>query len=59
MAPVIIRAICATRRRKWEEWRCLSFREVRMLVTEEGKVEEKTIGSSETDAAEQACAAFL
>jgi hypothetical protein len=30
-----------------------------MLVTEEGKVEEKTIGSSETDAAEQACAAFL
>jgi hypothetical protein len=58
IAPVNSRPISATRRSQLVEWRCLSFREARILVTE-GKDRVKAIGSSGTKGAEQKCTALL
>ena len=60
--PANVRTILSgTRKSQYEvEWRCLSFREVRVVATEEGNDEENAIGSSGTKKyAEQDCAASL
>ena len=60
IAPVQIRPISAIRTSQEVEWRCLSFREARIVATEEGNDEENAIGSSGTkEYAEQDCAASL
>jgi hypothetical protein len=60
IAPEQIRPISAIRTSQEVEWRCLSFREVRVVATEEGNDEENAIGSSGTkEYAEQDCAASL
>jgi hypothetical protein len=60
IAPEQIRPISAIRTPQEVEWRCLSFREVRVVATEEGNDEENAIGSSGTEEyAEQDCAASL
>ena len=59
IAPVNIRPIFVARRSQYVEWRCLSFREVRMLVTEEGKDRTEAIESSGTKGAEQVRTACL
>jgi hypothetical protein len=60
IAPVQIRLISAIRTSQEVEWRCLSFREARIVATEEGNDEENAIGSSGTKGyAEQDCAASL
>lgn len=58
MAPVKSRPISATRRSQEVEWRCLSFREARIVVTE-GNGDEEAVSSSGGDGAEQNCAASL
>jgi len=58
-APENIRPISATLRSQLVEWRCLSFREARMVVTEDGKDELWVIGSSGRGRAEQNRAASL
>jgi hypothetical protein len=58
IAPVKSRPISAACRSQEVEWRCLSFREARIVVTE-GKVEEEAVSSSGGDGAEQNCAASL
>jgi hypothetical protein len=60
IAPVQIRPISAIWTSQEVEWRCLSFREARIVATEEGNDEEKVIGSSGTkECAEQDCTASL
>jgi hypothetical protein len=58
IAPVKSRPISETRRSQEVEWRCLSFREARIVVTE-GNGEEEAVSSSGGDGAEQNCAASL
>jgi hypothetical protein len=58
IAPVKSRPISATLRSKEVEWRCLSFREARIVVTE-GNGDEEAVSSSGGDGAEQNCAASL
>jgi hypothetical protein len=59
IAPVKSRPISVTRRSQEEvEWRCLSFREARIVVTE-GNGGGEPVSSSGGDGAEQNCAASL
>jgi hypothetical protein len=57
IAPVKSRPISATRKIQEPEWRCLSFREARTVVTEGN--EEEAVTSSGAKGAEQTCAASL
>jgi hypothetical protein len=60
IAPARWRPTSATRMSQEMEWRCLSFREARMVVTgDEGTAGSSIIGSSEADIAEHNCAASL
>jgi hypothetical protein len=56
IAPVNSLPISATRRSQEVEWRCLSFREARIVVIEE---DEEAASSSGGEEAEQTCAASL
>ncbi len=57
IAPVKSRPIFAAFRSQEVEWRCLSFREARIVVT--GGKGEEAVSSSGGDGAEQNCAASL
>lgn len=57
MTPTTERLISATRRTQMGEWRCLSFREAREMLTE-GKAVGRTICSSGADGAVQSCTAL-
>jgi hypothetical protein len=56
IAPVNSLPISATRRSQEVEWRCLSFREARIVVIEESEEAASSSGGKE---AEQTCAASL
>ena len=56
IAPVKSRPISAACRSQEVEWRCLSFREARIVVIEE---DEEAASSSGGEEAEQTCAASL
>ena len=59
IAPVNRRLISVNRKSQEDvEWRCLSFREARIVVTE-GEEEAEPVSSSGGDGAEQNCAASL
>jgi hypothetical protein len=58
IAPVKSRPISVTRTSQEVEWRCLSLREARIVVTE-GEGGEEAVSSSGGDRAEQSCAASL
>ena len=59
ITPARWRPTSPTRMSQEMEWRCLSFREARMVEGDEGKAGSSTIGSSEADIAGHNCAASL